>query len=382
MRIAFDISQTGRRKAGCGYYANALISSLLSHGELGPDQRFTLLTSCGDFFHDPLLALQPRRKARNVGYGPRLPLRSTATKFWNTASKSDELLANHHILHTNNFWCPPRRVPCKVIYTLHDVAVFRNPEWSTARNREGCQRGISNAVKHADHIVAVSQSTRDEFLNLFPGVDEHRVSVIHPGSRFDLAEYKEEPRAPRKLRKRQNLPFFLCVGTLEPRKNLTTLLRAYGIYRERGGERIQLVLGGGEGWLMEDFLKEYANSPWRQDVLVLGYVTNSELRWLYQNCLMFFYASLYEGFGLPILEAMAEGAAVAASDQTSMPEIVGQAGWLLNPNSAEPWAEAMERISTDGALRRTLSDACKARAHHFSWQRCAGEVLALYKTMA
>ena len=141
LRIAFDASQTGRRKAGCGFYAAALFSNLLEANQ--DDHHYTALTSFGSFFHDPCQALAFPHWEKGVKCGPRFVTRKAATLFWNSKSRAGHYLDQFDIVHANNFWCPPWQISGRLIYTLYDMSFFENPEWSTKKNRSGCIEGIN-----------------------------------------------------------------------------------------------------------------------------------------------------------------------------------------------------------------------------------------------
>jgi glycosyltransferase involved in cell wall biosynthesis len=157
------------------------------------------------------------------------------------------------------------------------------------------------------------------------------------------------------------------------------LLQAYARLKAQLGESFPLVLAGGKGWLMEDFESFMDRLGLREDVVVLGYVEETELQWLYQNCFAFLYPSLFEGFGLPVLEAMTLGAPVIASNTTSLPEIVGQAGLLVDPLAEESICNAMHRLATGQINREVLREQAMVRAREFSWRSTAERVREVYQ---
>jgi glycosyltransferase involved in cell wall biosynthesis len=165
---------------------------------------------------------------------------------------------------------------------------------------------------------------------------------------------------------------------LEPRKNVRRLLRAYATFLKRHGTALPLVLAGGKGWL-EDDLEEFIGSLGiRENVRLLGYVSDEQLVWLYRNCFAFLYPSLFEGFGLPVLEALSLGAAVITSNTTSLPEVAGDAAWYVDPLQEEEIVQAMAGLASDGPRRNRLKELGPLQARKFSWEGCAAEVLAVY----
>jgi len=376
MKIGFDVSQTGPHKAGCGFYAAALIEGLLASNS---NNKFTLLTSFGDFFHDPSMAVGFPHLGKGVSYGPRHLQRNEAAAFWQNQKKASQLLKCFNLIHANNFWCPTWPTSVPIVYTLYDMSFCEHPEWTTEANRIGCFSGVLNAALRADWFVAISEASMHAFLRHFPHVNPDRVRVIYPASRFSQPNFNQNPSQPKAQIFKSGKSYFLSVGTIEPRKNQKFLLEVYNTFRERGGAAIPLVLAGGKGWMMENFDKLIESSPWKNDIHLLGYVSDAELDWLYRHCLVNLYPSHYEGFGLPVLEGMGLGAAVISSFSTSLPEIVGEAGISLDPNDLQGWVEALEVLSTNESKRKQLSEAGKQRAKTFNWQQSTAQLLALYE---
>ncbi len=168
------------------------------------------------------------------------------------------------------------------------------------------------------------------------------------------------------------------MGTIEPRKNHERLFAAYAQWRRETGGDMPLVLAGGKGWLMDDVARTVASLGIADRLVFTGYVTDAELAWLYASCRAFLYPSLFEGFGLPVLEAMSLGAPVVCSDATSLPEVAGQAALLVDPLDVAGLARAMAAVSADAALRERLRAASLARAGLFSWKKTAAIVRDAY----
>jgi glycosyltransferase involved in cell wall biosynthesis len=377
LRIAFDASQTGRRKAGCGFYAAALLDGLLRGSRDAYD--YTVLTSFGSFFHDPCQALAFPHWARGCGYGPRFLSRRAATLFWNNRARGGQYLDQFDIVHANNFWCPPWSISGCLVYTLYDMSFLDNPEWTTDKNRSGCLEGVQRAARFADRFVAISEATKSAFLNHFPDVSPDKITVVYPASRYSMPGYSRKPRKPKKMPARVHSNFFLSVGTIEPRKNQEFLVTAYENYRERGNPPIPLVFAGKQGWLMDGFQARIKSSKWADDIHMLGYVSERELAWLYSNCLANLYPSLYEGFGLPVLEGMSFGAYTLAANVTSIPEIAGTAGILLPPNDTEAWIRALANITTEPSEMRELRSFALAQSSTFAWAESTKDIFALYE---
>lgn len=371
MHIGFDISQTGRGKAGCGYFAHALAESML---EQAPRTRFSLYPSFGDFYFDALMPLANPYRGAHVRYGPRHFTRAAAAAFWNSAGL-ERTLGAPDVVHANNFWCPTQLESSRLVYTCYDLGFTVDPAWTTEANRVGCFEGVFRAAAAADWIVAISRSSRDHYLRLFPHFPEERIRVIHPCSRFAAGAVVRRPRA---LGEIQPGAFWLNVGTIEPRKNQWRLAQAYAAYLARGGAPMPLVLAGGKGWLMEGFQARLEELGIARHVVMTGYVSDDELAWLYSNCFANLYPSLFEGFGLPVLEGMQFGAATVVSNSSSLPEVAGDAAILLDPSDADAWTEAMLSLAADASRRDALRAASRVQAARFDRGASARALLALY----
>ena len=373
MHIGFDVSQTGSGKAGCGYFAHAMIQAML---ELAPQHCYSLFPSFGDFYFDPLMPSLNPYSGRNVQYGPSHLSRDTARVFW-TGPDAEVMLGTLDVVHANNFWCPVQLSSSRLIYTFYDMGFAVDPYWTTECNRAGCFDGVFRAAMAADWVVAISQASRAHYLSVFPHFPEDRIRVIYPCSRFaDPSAHGTRPKA---LEGIDPAGYWLNVGTIEPRKNQRRLADAYARYLSLGGAPMPLVFAGGQGWLMEDFQKHLSELGIAAYVLMTGYVSDQELIWLYRNCYANLYPSLFEGFGLPVLEGMQFGAPTLASRSTSIPEVAGRAGILLAPEDSEAWAQAMLRLVSNREERNKLSAAALGRADCFDSKRSAALLLQLYE---
>lgn len=371
MHIGFDISQTGFGKAGCGYFAHALIQAML---KLAPKHRYSLYPSFGDFYFDPRMPIQNPYPGSH--YGPRHLSRELAGAFW-TKAAVEESLGQPHIIHSNNFWCPTQLKSSRLIYTFYDMGFVVDPSWTTEANRLGCFEGVFRSSIAADWVIAISEASRDHYLQVFPHFPEDRIRVIYPCSRFATTQASES-RRPKALKAVLPGRFWLTVGTIEPRKNQRCLARAYARYLELKGEPMPLVFAGGQGWLMDDFQNDLKALKIESQVIFTDYVSDEELIWLYQNCYANLYPSLFEGFGLPLLEGMQFGAATLTSRSSSLPEVAGDAAILLPAEDSEAWAQTMLRLARHQAEKDKLALAGRAQAQRFEWERSASSSLQLY----
>ena len=373
MRIGFDISQTGFSRTGTGFFADGMVRALVAQD--GRHQ-WDLYTNFGTDFWDPDHARATTR-IQGVRYWKVAASHREAIDFWGRSLAAIEAdLEFPDIIHSNNFYCPEERGNARKVYTLYDLVPFEHPELLTEANRLVCTKGLFNAALYADLILAISNHTRSHFLDIFPHFPAERIHVVYPASRFSAAG------TGKRAAQLSAGSFWLAVGTLEPRKNLRFLLEVYAGMRRDGLTDRLLVLAGGEGW-MEDDLSSYIRSLGiESDVLLTGYIADEQLRWLYANCYAFVYPSLFEGFGMPVLEAMGLGAAVITSSQSSLPEVIGEAGQTVDPQSPAALAEAMLRFENDADFLAACRSRSIDRAKLFTWERSAAQVLALYETLA
>lgn len=279
----------------------------------------------------------------------------------------------------------PLVCPARSVVTVHDLSFLLFPSAFNRANRLYLTASTRLAVRRADAIIAVSKNSRRDLVRLV-GARADRVAVVPNG--VDPAFRPLDPEALAHFRQERGLPqaYILFVGTLEPRKNLATLIRAYARLRQiarvsRSGATVphRLVVVGGVGWRYQGILRLVEELGLRDEVVFAGFVPHEELPWWYGAADLFVFPSLYEGFGLPPLEAMACGTPVISSNAASLPEVVGDAGWLVSPTDVEELAEAMRRVILDPALREEMKARGLARASQYSWHRTAQETAQVYR---
>lgn len=276
----------------------------------------------------------------------------------------------------------PLASPVPSIVTIHDLSFLLFPDrFLTAKQRYLAAFTRATAAR-ARHIIAVSESTRADILRLLH-VPPERVSVVYEG-----VEERFHPPLPEDVaafRRRAELPehFLLHVGTLEPRKNLAVLIRAFAALRERGVidgvHDWPLVLAGGKGWMYESIYDLVHELGLDECVRFVGYVADDELPLWYGASGIVVVPSTYEGFGLPLLEAMACGAPVIASNASSLPEVVGDAGIVVDCTSERYLIDQCEHLISNAAERSTLGMRARQRALQFTWERAARDTLAIYR---
>jgi glycosyltransferase involved in cell wall biosynthesis len=280
------------------------------------------------------------------------------------------------VLHSPDF-IPPHRPSCRSVITVHDLAFLLYPHFLTKESARYYGH-IDQAVRWTDQIIAVSESTkRDTVQHL--GVPEDKITVVYEAANPVFRPIGHE-QARREVWDRYGIEdrFILFVSTIEPRKNVPTLLRAVWQLRESYKESVHLVVAGGKGWLFEDAFAAVEKLKLDSRVHFLGRVSSEDLLSLYNAAELLAHPAFYEGFGLPPLEAMACGLPVVVSNVASLPEVVADAGLLIDPHDVDELAVSMWRVLNDGGLRQEMRDKGLRQAARFSWERAARETLAIY----
>ncbi len=267
-------------------------------------------------------------------------------------------------------------VPCryKNVITVTDVSPLLHPETHGRLQGMYHRHIFPQVLKRADAVVTISASSKKDIVSCC-GIGEDKVHVIHLGveARF-VPGVGGDSEVARRLPDR----YILNIGTLEARKNLPRLLEAFAVARKKGLDR-KLLIGGAAGWRLSNLAAVVEKHRLEEDVVFLGYVKDEELPILYGRAEFFVYPSLYEGFGLPILEAMACGTPVITSDCSSMPEVAGEAAMLVDPYDVTALAEKMLALASDKELVLSLRSRGIERARLFSWEKTAEETIALYE---
>ena len=295
-------------------------------------------------------------------------LRQQLYPHWDTAGKLD-------LLHAAVF-APPLWYPGKTIMTVFDLTFLRYPQTQKWTGRLWRKLLWPAGIRKADHLAAISNSTRSDLIHRL-GISEHKISVVYP---FIPAYFRPVSNPAPTLRS-YRLPerYILFVGTLERRKNIAALLRAFDLAKRKAGLPHNLVLIGRPGWLYDDIEQTIRELGLQQSVIRLGCVPEAHLPALYSGAELFVYLSQYEGFGLPVLEALACGTPVLISNTSSLPEVAGQAALYTEPEQTEQAAAQMVRGLTDAALRADLVERGLEQASKFSKERFGREMLSVYE---
>lgn len=366
MRIGIDYTAAARQGGGIGRYTRELMRALLS---LESPHAFTFFVAAG--------GLKPEAWALRAKPGVRvrsIPISDEwLARIWHRARVPvpvETITGALDVFYSPDFVLPPTRRATRTILTVHDLSFLHYPDHFVPKLVRYLGDVVPRSVARADRVLADSEATRAD-LTAHLGVPPDKVEVLYSGvdSRF---RPEAEPGERRQLLDRYRVgeqPYILSVSTLQPRKNFVRLIRAFAALETDA----QLVIAGGRGWLYDDIFAEAAKHG--QRVRILGFVDDADLPALYRNAVLFAFPSLYEGFGLPILEAMACGVPVVSSNASSLPEVAGDAALLVDPMDTDGLAAAMARLLEDAGLARGMAAAGPAQAARFTWDRAARQLL-------
>ncbi len=270
----------------------------------------------------------------------------------------------------------------RILTTVHDLTHLYFPEFHTRDNVELSSKSMEILVKRGGHFIAVSESTRRDLARDY-SLDEDRIWVIYEACDRQKFQRLEDPGALRSVRKKYGIPdspYLLTLNTLEPRKNLLNTIKAFNLLiEENPGMDVVLVISGKKGWKCEDILRHSSIRPER--IIFTGFVEDRDLPALYSGAVALSYVSFYEGFGLPILEAMSCGTPVIYGNNSSMPEVAGDAGLPAAPDDVSGIKDCFRMILLDDSLRQKLQSNTLKNAARFSWAKTARETLEVYKRL-
>jgi glycosyltransferase involved in cell wall biosynthesis len=353
MRIGIDASRaTIARRTGTESYALRLIQALL---ERDSDHDFLL------YFRDaPAPGLFSRGTLRVMPF-PRLWTHARLSFELLASPRPDVLFVPAHVL--------PMLHPVPSVVTVHDLGYKYFPGAHPLTQRLYLNWSTRFSARSATHVIADSQATRQDLIHFY-NIPARKITVVYPGR--DESFHRVDP-AP--VRAKYNLPetYFLHVGTIQPRKNLIRLIEAVCLLPAKRAHCLLLV--GRPGWLAAPILAKAREQA--DTVRLLDYVPDEDLGGLYSGACAFVFPSLYEGFGFPVLEAMACGAPVICSNTSSLPELAGEAALLVDPTDTAALAAAMRRALSEPELRKELIEKGYAQIQKFSWAKAAGKVLSV-----
>jgi glycosyltransferase involved in cell wall biosynthesis len=285
------------------------------------------------------------------------------------------------LFHGPAFMAPPFHKHFKSVATIHDLVAFHHPHTIPTKYAFYMRYLIKLMIRKADGIITDSEFIRHEIIKMFRIKEEIIFTV--PISVSDLFKPVGDADRIENLKKRYGIQkrYFLHVGNIEPRKNLINLFRACDLVWQKLGRDFQLVVVGKKGWLYSDIFETLKDAAFARDVVFTGYVEDKDIPALYSGADFFVFPSLYEGFGLPILEAMRCGVPVIASHVASLPEVAGDAALYVDPKDPKDIAEKLLTLADDFSLQESLRQKGFLQAAKFSWERTARKTLDVYEAM-
>lgn len=373
--IALDYTPAWEQGGGIGRYARELVAAL-AREDSDTDYRLFVAGATRDRLPPapgPNFSWHPARLS-SVGFA----------RLWHRARVPlpvETFTGRVALYHATDFVLPPTLPGAKTLLTVHDLSFVRVPESASPRLKAYLDVVVPRSVRRADHILADSRATLQDLISLY-GVAPEKIAVLLSGvdARFqretDLARIEN-------VRRKYELgqtPYLFSVGTVQPRKNYPRLILALAALRAEGRD-LQLVIAGGKGWLDDPVYEALRATGMEPFARLIGFADDADLPALYSGAACLAFPSLYEGFGLPVLEAMACGTPVVTSAVSSLPEVAGDAALLVDPTDQDAITAALRRLLDDAALRVTLVERGYERAAYFTWQRAAQELKNVYSQL-
>jgi len=372
MNIGIDVKVLAKRLTGIGVYVKEMVRFFneVDHEDqfyLFTNKKFKLNFELGENFHQIIV----NKKLKSLGIifcMERYLKQYQINVFWGT----------EHIVPWTSF--------CKTVITIHDLAVLMDPKLGTRKNALIQKLFTIPSCKRADKVIAISKSTKNDVVRLC-NINDNKVVVINNGDspyKGNLHQFTTKEVEEIHTKFYLNKDYFLFVGTIEPRKNIPTIVKAFDVFKNNSDHhQHQLVLVGGLGWRYKESLQAIQNSPYKNCIILTGYCSNLEREYLYRNAKALLFPSLYEGFGLPIIEGMSVGLPIITADNSSLKEIGGDAAFYikdaLDYNSL---AKIMENVDSLGEVeRKSIIEKSKTRANMFSRKKCAEETLEFIKNI-
>jgi glycosyltransferase involved in cell wall biosynthesis len=351
MRVGIDTQSTVGQRTGIGCYTACLLQAMRE------------LASGVEFVELSIPDAGPMRTDRRVWW-QQVTLPAMARR------------VGADLLHVTGFDAPAR-APCPVVLTVHDLIGMMLPAHLPTVSRIYWSRWLPRSVRWADRIIAPSEYTKSDVVRLL-AVPPERITVVHEGVSSRFRRVDDAARlAGVRARYGLDAPFILYVGTVEPRKGIKTLVSAFECIAQ--GVSHDLVIAGGKGWGMDAFVAGVRLSVFGSRIRFTDYVSDDDLVALYTMADLFVLPSDYEGFGLPVLEAMACGVPAIVTTSSSLPEVAGAAACLVPPGDPTVLAGEIERVLADKALRAAMSERGLRRAAQFTWQEAARRTVAVYR---
>ena len=377
-KVFIDIQPLLKNKTGIGWYAYNIIKRVLKEDH-------NLIEYCGfgfDFLNkNNSKSITDEINFDKIDIYSKIPVRIYKA-LWNILpEKYSNLFPNGDLYHYLNYIVPPIDEAKKVIINVYDMVYKRFPETMKTSNLYMLERDMEKSIYRADKIITISENTKNEILEYFD-IDEDKISIIAPGIDIScFAKTKENGLDEKKrIKNKYKLPdnYFLYFGTIEPRKNIATILRAYAELQEDIRHEFKLVFSGGMGWKNKELMSMINQSGLSDQIVFTGYVEEADKAYIYNMAKIFLFPSLYEGYGMPISEAMASGTPVITSNVSSMPEAGGKAASYISPLDYLAMSKEIEKLLSDENYYNEKVNLGVKQAEKFSWDNAAKQTVEVY----
>ena len=276
----------------------------------------------------------------------------------------------------NVFFSPahyaPRFLPFKSVVTIHDLAYFYFPDEFLKKDLYQLKNWTTYSVKRAQKVIAVSKTAKKDLIRFY-NLPEEKIKVVYNG----WERKRVKPKKPNFNLKSKD--FILFVSTIQPRKNIVRLTQAFDKFKKETSSALKLVVSGKKGWLWKKIFDEIEKLESKNEIVFTGYASEKELAWLYENALFFVHPGIYEGFGMPVLEAFSYNLPVACSFTGALPEVAGEAALYFDPKNVEEIKDKIKKLAEDKKLRKELAKKGKEQLKKFSWEKCGKETLEVLK---
>lgn len=382
MKIAFDIQPLlDSQKSGIGYYQYGLVKNIIKRY---PDDEYVL-----NFFNNRLNIRKIEEKIKdlkkdNVMTSNFKWFNSGFYKLiWNILPIQYSWLFDDKvdITHFFNYFIPPG-VKGKKIVTVHDMTYKRFPETVRLKTRRMLELNLQRSINIADAVITISEFSKNEILTYFPECED-KITVVYCGVDINRFTNQINNKLIEKIKQKYMIDgeYLLYLGTLEPRKNIRSLIESYGLVIQELERKVKLVIAGGKGWMYNDIFEKIKELRLEKDVIFTGYIDDEDIGALMKGAVIFLFPSMYEGFGMPTIEAMACGTPVLTSKIASLPEITGDSALLVNPFSVNDIKYGMLKLLTDKHLRDELSIKGLERSKRFSYESISKDLYNVYETV-
>lgn len=368
MNIGIDARNTGTKKTGIGTYVVKIIEEL---NKIDKENNYFLYSTSEidlDFKLNNNFHIKVNKMSKLKFYLslPKFIKEDNIDVYWGT----------HYIL-------PKRNKNTKYVLTIHDLSIKKLKVVGSIKTTIVQKLFLKKSLKRADKIIAVSNATKNDVIEFYK-IPQEKINVIYEGTNIPKDELKITEKQKSEIQEKykiKDIPYIFFLSTIEPRKNIETLIRAFNYIRRKEDTNLKLIIAGGFGWKYSEVLRLFEESEFKEDIILPGFVSKEEKKFLYENAKCFVYPSLYEGFGLPILEAMANKVLVITANNSSLPEVGGKAAIYYNSvlNYGELGNKIIETINLNEEEKKKRIDEGLKQVEKFNWEKCAKETFEVLK---